>query len=369
MIHIILGTKAQLIKMAPVMRELEKRDAPYRFIFTGQHYQTIDWLLDNFGIREPDVFLNYKAIDVTGVMQMAKWLWHCWYEAKRREDEIFAPGDGWVLVHGDTISTLFGAALGWRAGKMLAHVESGLRSFDYLNPFPEELVRMMAFRFSHLYFCPTNWAANNLRHYKGEKIITGGNTLMDSLRMVLKENLGPQPDIPQKPYGIVSVHRFENIFQKAHLERIIRILEFVARKYYLLFILHPPTEKKLKKFGFYGRLNDNPFIELRPRHDYFSFIKLCRQSSFMMTDGGSNQEESYYLGLPCLLLRRRTERQEGLGENVLLSKYSQEKIDAFFQSLDSFRRPPLLLTSSPSVCICDFLLRQGETCQRQTSSP
>lgn len=142
-----------------------------------------------------------------------------------------------------------------------------------------------------------------------------------------------------EPYAVVTLHRFENIFSKAAIERVVSIVEYIARHKKLLFILHPPTEKKLGEFRLMDRLKAIPAIELRKRYDYFRFIKLLSAADFVVSDGGSNQEECYYLGKPILLLRKTTERQEGLGENCEVSGYDFDVIDRFVQGWQSYIRP------------------------------
>ena len=158
MIHIVLGTKAQLVKMAPVMVRLRDRDIPYRFVHTGQHQATMSEMLDEFGLKHPDVVLH-RGRDVVSLPQMAVWtagiLWKC---LTRRREIFGEPARGIVLVHGDTLSTLLGALMGKVARLRVGHVESGLRSFRLFDPFPEEIIRLLTFRLSDSLYCPGSWA-------------------------------------------------------------------------------------------------------------------------------------------------------------------------------------------------------------------
>lgn len=337
MIHVILGTKAQLIKMAPVMYELQKRKIPYNFIFTGQHKETMKDLMSVFKLKKPDYIL-YKGKDITKISQMFIWFLKCFFKTLFKKREIFKNDrTGLVVIHGDTFSTLLGALIGKITGHKVAHIESGLRSFNYFNPFPEEITRIMVFKFTNYYFCPGKWALNNLSNRKGVKINTKANTLYDSLQLAIRNLKGVKVKIPNEEYALVSLHRFENIYKKERFKEIIEILNNISKKIKLLFILHKPTKTNLRKFGFYNILEKNKNIELRPRYDYFKFIKLLNNSEFLISDGGSNQEESYYLGKPCLLLRYKTERKEGLGKNVCLSKFDKDKINYFIKNYKKFR--------------------------------
>ncbi|HEY0894862.1 MAG TPA: UDP-N-acetylglucosamine 2-epimerase, partial [Cellvibrio sp.] len=220
MIHIFIGTKAQLIKMAPIMRTLQEKKINYNFIFSGQHQDTINDLRSNFGIKDPDIIL-YKGNDITGIAQMLAWMVGILFKTLFAKKKLWQ-GDknGIVLNHGDTFSTLLGSLLAKLHGHRNAHIESGLRSFDIFNPFPEELVRRIVFLLTNLYYCPNEIAKENLHHHSGEKIITNGNTLYDALCTIKQQ---PTPDtlnIPPVPFAITSFHRFENIFNDSKLEKI-----------------------------------------------------------------------------------------------------------------------------------------------------
>lgn len=353
MIVIVLGTRAQLIKMAPIIRKLMVANVPYRFISTGQHRETMDDLLTNFGLPGPDYQL-YEGRDITSVPAMGLWALRILWRTLRRRREIFGDeAKGIVLVHGDTFSTLLGALMGRVAGLQVGHVESGLRSFNLFHPFPEEAIRLATFRLSDVLFCPGPWAVANVAGVRAEKVDTGGNTLADALRHAVAATGVDGVDIPARPFAVVTLHRFENLYSRPALERVVAIVERIAHSQRLLFILHPPTEKKLREFELYPRIATLPGVELRQRYDYFRFIKLVSAADFIISDGGSNQEECFYLGKPILLLRKATERQEGLGENCVLSGYDPDMIDRFVAGWAGHRRPPRFPERSASELIVD----------------
>jgi UDP-N-acetylglucosamine 2-epimerase (non-hydrolysing) len=288
------------------------------------------------------------------VAQMGRWAWQIArdYGRPARKSQLFRDDpNGIVLNHGDTFSTLLGAWLAKRHGLQSAHVESGLRSHNLLHPFPEEITRLLTFRLSDYFFAPGDWALANLASYPGIKINTRYNTLCDALRHAD----GQQQDIPAQPYGLVSIHRFENIFSRQRLQLIVDMLLESNPGQRKIFILHKPTEKKLRQFGLYDVLAASGHIELWPRLDYFRFMALVKGSEYLVTDGGSNQEECSYLGLPCLLMRKATERQEGLGQNTVLSAYDRTIVQDFMQHYANYRKPPLQLAESPSEIIVDTL--------------
>ncbi|HWQ96182.1 MAG TPA: UDP-N-acetylglucosamine 2-epimerase [Candidatus Methylomirabilis sp.] len=341
------------------MVELQKRNINYNFIFTGQHKDTMEQLSRNFGLKNPDFFMDKSSKDITGVIQMSVWVIKNLIITLLHKKEIFQGQKGIVMVHGDTFSTLLGALMGKLAGLKVAHVESGLRSFDFANPFPEEITRVIVFKFTDYYFCSGTWEINNLKKESGIKVNTYVNTLYDSLQLAIKPAKNIHVHLPDEKYAVVTIHRFENIFRQERLKEIIEILEKVARKIRLLFIMHKPTEQNLHKFDYYKILEKNKNIELRPRYDYFEFVKLMNNSEFLISDGGSNQEESSYLGKPCLLLRKATERLEGLNKNVVLSNYDMNTIIDFVENYRNFMYEPLIFENSPSKTIVDVIVRDN----------
>jgi UDP-N-acetylglucosamine 2-epimerase (non-hydrolysing) len=155
----------------------------------------------------------------------------------------------------------------------------------------------------------------------------------------------------------VSLHRYENVFNRESLASLVETIEELARDRRMLFILHPPTERQMGKLDLRARLDANPNVELRPRYTYFDFVTLLEGASFVVTDGGSIQEESSYLGLPCLLMRRVTERPEGLGDNVLLSNFDADRVRDFALNPEAYRREPMSSQHRPSQVIVDAALR------------
>lgn len=357
-IHVFIGTKAQLIKMGPVMKGLQDRGIPYRFIHSGQHQETMGELIANFGIRQPDVVLH-AGRDITGIVQMLLWSLKILFRSLFRPEWLWGSREkGYVLNHGDTFSTLLGTLLARFHGHQAVHVESGLRSFDFFHPFPEELVRVITMRLSTLAYAPGEWAVRHLAGRRCEVVDTGQNTLLDSTRLHLTAPARPGLR-PEGAYGLASIHRFENIFDRKRLEWIVDQLVTCAARHKLLFILHKPTRIKLEQAGLLTRLEGCPGIELRPRYDHIDFLHLVEGADFVITDGGSNQEECHYLGKPCLILRARSERLEGLGENALLSGYDPAVIARFLADPGAWRRPNLLAGDlSPSRTIVDDLARR-----------
>ncbi len=354
----VIGTRAQLIKMAPVMQLMERRGLGYRLVLTGQHRATMRELLEEFGIRTPATLL-YDGAEVSGIGRMLLWLPPMLWRLVRllRRYAADRPQRLEVLVHGDTFSTLLGALAGRIAGGRVLHVESGLRSFNIWHPFPEELTRLAVFRLAQVAFCPGAWAAQNLAGRRGIRIVdTGENTLLDSVRFAVSENDGGD-GAGEQAYCVASIHRFENIFNLERFRAIVGMLERIAEHTPVVFVLHPATQRRLESSGLYPALAANPGFRLVPRMTYVPFMGLVAGARFVVTDGGSNQEELSYLGIPALLMRQATERPEGLGRNVVLSNYDPAVVETFLAALPEGRRlgVPLGGSSAPSAVIVDFL--------------
>jgi UDP-N-acetylglucosamine 2-epimerase (non-hydrolysing) len=259
-----------------------------------------------------------------------------------------------VLVHGDTMTTLLGALMGRALGATVAHIESGLRSFDLLHPFPEELNRRIATRVAHVHYAPGSWAAGNVKN--GVVVDTGSNTIRDSLDLCPPGADVPF-ELPDDPFGLVSLHRFELLNDRALLGRTLAVLAEHAQAMPLLFVDHPVTAAAVRKFAL-GAFFDERLRRV-PRLPFFAFVEVLRSSSFLVTDSGGSQEESFYLDRPCLVHRKRTERREGLGENVVLSGYDEHALRDFLADPSRFRRQTQLSSASPSDAIVgDLALRQ-----------
>lgn len=355
MIVYLIGTKAQYIKMAPVVLETIRRGAAIRLVYTGQHSETFDDLQANFAMPGPD-FVLVDGDEATNHLSFSRWLLSALRSSRRPAARAIWREAGTLVVHGDTASTLLGAWIGKRHGIPVAHVEAGLRSWSYLHPFPEELVRVAVSRMTRMHFCPDPQALANLEKagVRGERILTPGNTMKDALRLAQsRADLLPAT----APYAVFSLHRHENLFNRARLDALLAVLRAMSAIVPVKFVLHPVTRKRLDALGLLEELGRQPGLDLVPRMDFLRFADLLANASFVATDGGSNQEECAMLGIPCLLLRQATERGDGLGEGVVLSNYDEVLM------LDFARRHARAATNrrviddvSPSRVIVDRLL-------------
>jgi UDP-N-acetylglucosamine 2-epimerase len=360
MIHIFIGTKAQYIKTAPLLRKLDARGIEYRLVDSGQHACLSQRLRGELGVRSPDVFLR-KGKDIAMVIHALIWgmkyvllafLTPGWVLRN-----IFGNQRGVCVIHGDTPSTLISMVLAKRAGLKVAHIEAGLRSFSYANPFPEELIRVITMRYADILFAPSSWAFGNLLKMKvrGQIINLGMNTNIESTRYALTR--GSTYARPARKFIVATVHRVETILSGRKMRYVIDLLFRLSKSWSVIWVLHEPTIKQLKKFRLDLKLKECRNIQLKHLLDHADFIHLISGAEFLVTDGGSIQEESYYLNIPCLVLRKRTERQEGKGQNIYMAEFDDDRVNHFLRNFMKFKSDGSTKPRySPSDMIIEHLL-------------
>lgn len=365
-IHLFVGTKAQLIKMAPIMQELDRRGITYRFINAGQHAASISPLIEQFALRKPDITLHHSEENIANLRQGLAWIgklvWQTIVGPEEIHRTVFGGCGGVVLIHGDTATTLISLLMAKRARLKVAHIEAGLRSFNIFDPFPEEMIRLIAMRYADLLFAPDEWAANNLRamRVRGKISITHGNTMEDAVAYALSADPTTNSVNGKSPFAVMSIHRFETIRSRRRLQQIISLAAAIAEHKTVKFIVHSSTLAYLKRFNLLCRLESISGIQLLPLQPYVEFVKMLRGAAFIVTDGGSIQEESYVLGIPCLILREHTERHEGLGENAVLTGFDESRTSSFLEQFETLRRMPITFEPGqqrPSGQIVDDILR------------
>jgi UDP-N-acetylglucosamine 2-epimerase (non-hydrolysing) len=314
----VVGTRAQLIKVAPVVVACEEAGQPVRLLMTGQHKETMSDLIEEFGIRaQPEKLMEVS--ERATVFSLMTWTPRALYALTRRLRALArAEGRPKVVVHGDTLSTLLGALAAKMAGGRVFHLESGLSSGRLFDPFPEELTRRLVFRLTDVALCPGPESSEYMRrhHRRCETVDTGGNTIEDAVMMAARS---PQAKAGQAaPYMVASLHRFQNIFDGPRLRFLADLLEALSARYRIHFVLHPATRKRLEASGLMERLASVPGLALSPRLGYRDFLRLAASAECVLTDGGSNQEELAVLGVPTVIMRQATERPDGLGQNAVM---------------------------------------------------
>jgi len=361
-IVVVFGTTGELIKLAPVLLRLDERGHPYLLATTGQQVQQIPSFLEQFGLRQPDLWLARGAggrdLRTNGdIPGWAATVLRSFARRRRRLRRELLDGSGkpLVLVHGDTMTTVLGSAMGRTLWVPVAHIEAGLRSFDLRHPFPEELNRRLASRLARIHYAPGRWAASNLQ---GPDVVdTGSNTIWDSLALVGEDGSLPEW-VPDRPFGSVSLHRFELLNNRQALSETLEVLAESARRTPLVFVDHSVTHAAVERFGLNGFFDGTTFIRV-PRLPFFDFVRVERRSAFVVTDSGGSQEECFYLDVPCLVHRALTERDEGLGENAVLSRMRADVLRAFLEAPERHRRTSHLPDASPSDVIVSDLERRS----------
>jgi UDP-N-acetylglucosamine 2-epimerase (non-hydrolysing) len=209
-----------------------------------------------------------------------------------------------------------------------------------------------------VHFAPGDEACNNLKRVKGEVINTRQNTLLDSLKFsrTIPIESDKISQIISENYFVFVMHRQENLVSKVFVADVIREIEKAAKERKCVLLLHKITENALIKFELMKELEANDNIIMIPRVEYFDFMKLLEHSQFVITDGGSNQEELFYMRKPCLILRKVTERNEGLGVNARLFDGRAEDINVFVESISNSEIKTVDYKESPSKIIVDYLL-------------
>ena len=329
-IAIVIGTRAEFIKTFPVMLELQRRKIPYYFIHTGQH--SLGELWEIFSVKIPNVILTRepKKSSKFNSKQGKAILWNLKLVGKIRRELKTLKNLRYVLYHGDTMTT---ASASIASSKLMnpfkkyknVHLEAGLRSWNNFEPFPEEISRRIAGRFSDVLFAPSKSSERNLAKLRKKKILVFGNTIVDSAHyafdLAKKKKIKP---LSKKKFALVTVHRHENLKNKKRMEKIVEVLLSVEIPTY--FAAHDNTLKKLEEFGLLSRLKENKNINLIKPIDYINFIYQISKCALIICDGGSMQEESLIFGKPCVILRNSTERPEGLKTNFqFLTKLDVEK--------------------------------------------
>jgi UDP-N-acetylglucosamine 2-epimerase (non-hydrolysing) len=312
----IMGTRPEAIKMAPVIREIERRSPQLqsRVCVTGQHRQMLDQVLQAWGI-EPEYDLAIMRPGQT-LSQVAAAV------IDRLPEVLDIERPDWVLVQGDTTTALASTLVAFHHGIAVGHVEAGLRTYDLSSPFPEEANRRIIGLLARMHFAPTAEAADNLvrEGTPPHKVVITGNTVIDAL----KYTAGLDFDLLRSPLGmacgdalrsdrrvvLVTCHRREN-FGRGLEEICQAILELSTERPGLLFILpvHPNPEVSRVV---HAVLDHAPGVALVPPLGYQQLAWLLQRCSFLITDSGGLQEEATAVGRPVLVLREFTERLEGV---------------------------------------------------------
>ncbi|MFC2020134.1 non-hydrolyzing UDP-N-acetylglucosamine 2-epimerase [Chloroflexota bacterium] len=313
-IAVILGTRPEIIKMAPVVRELERRNNDFFILHTGQHYS---YKLDGVFFKQlklPKAKYNLEVGSGSHAEETAKML-------IGTEEVLHEENPDIVLVEGDTNSVLAGALAASKLHIRVGHVEAGLRSYD--KQMPEEINRVLTDHCSDYLFAPTDKAKAVLvgEGISEEIIFITGNTIVDAVNQNLgiasKQNsILNHLHLSPKGYFLVTLHRQENVDSQVRFLSILRALDSIADEFHLpvIYPVHPRSQKRIKDFN----LKPRNLVQIAPV-DYLEFLQLENSARLILTDSGGVQEESCILRVPCVTVRDNTERPETLdvGSNII----------------------------------------------------
>ncbi len=317
----ILGARPQFIKAGSVSREIAKhKEIQEIIVHTGQHYDAnmSDVFFDEMKIPKPDYFLGIGGKShgaMTGQM------------IEKIEEVALKEKPDWVMVYGDTNSTLAGAIVASKLHIKLAHVEAGLRSFNM--KMPEEVNRILTDRVSNILFCPTDTAVQNLRNEGydklGCKIIKSGDVMQDGAIFYKKLAVKPNIDI-KETFILCTIHRAENTDDTERLQSIFEALNKIAEDKQVILPLHPRTKKIIEKLKI-----DVKSLKVVDPVGYLEMVWLISNCSLIMTDSGGLQKEAYFFEKPCITLRDETEWVELVecGVNILVGANKEKILDAY----------------------------------------
>jgi UDP-N-acetylglucosamine 2-epimerase (non-hydrolysing) len=305
-VHLIAAARPNFMKIAPLLHALARENwCKPALVHTGQHYDfnMSDAFFRDLGMPEPDFHLGVGGgshAEQTGGVMIA-------YEKvcqKARPD--------WIVVVGDVNSTAACALVGAKLCIPVAHLEAGLRSRD--RTMPEEINRIVTDSISNLLWTPSPDGDENLRAegVPAERIERVGNIMIDSYELLRQriEGQSAREKFGLKPqgYAVVTLHRPSNVDSRETLDPLVGEICKVAAKLPIVFPIHPRTRKNLETFGLLQRLSSQPGVHLTEPMGYIDFMSLVREAKLIATDSGGVQEETTYLGIPCLTLRDTTER-------------------------------------------------------------
>jgi len=307
----VVGARPNFMKVAPVYRALAQRERVRQvLVHTGQHYDASmsDVFFQQLEIPEPNV--NLMVGSGTHAQQTAEIM-------RRFEPVILEEKPDWVVVYGDVNSTAAAALVCAKLGIRVAHVEAGLRSFD--RSMPEEINRLVTDQLSDLLLTPSEDGNQNLAHegIAPEKVHLAGNVMIDTLVRLLPQAACRFPKgIPDR-YALVTLHRPANVDEHGMLHDLYEALCWVSERVPVLFPVHPRTRNRLMEL----KIDDSRLRLLDPL-PYLEFLGLQTKATMVITDSGGIQEETTYLGVPCLTMRDNTERPitVTLGTNEVIGR-------------------------------------------------
>jgi len=314
-ILVVFGTRPEAIKMAPLVNALRKNSTLFetRICVTAQHREMLDQVLSFFNLT-PDYDLD--------LMKSGQSLFSITTDVITRMESVYRSfNPDVVLVHGDTTTSFAASLSAYYCGVSVCHVEAGLRTYNKLAPFPEEINRQLTARIADYHYAPTEFAKSNLlsEGIKEENVVVTGNTVIDALKQaIVNLDTYSNDEIEQlkslinvhQPILLVTGHRRENFGDG--MINICNALKLLAEKFHQLQIVYPVHLNPNVQNPVGQLLSDIPQVKLIPPASYPAFVWLMSKSTIILTDSGGIQEEGPSIGKPVLVMRNTTERPEAV---------------------------------------------------------
>jgi UDP-N-acetylglucosamine 2-epimerase (non-hydrolysing) len=330
---IVVGTRPNFIKVTQFKRVIsEFKELEVKIVHTGQHYDAkmADVFFEQFNLV-PDFFLNISSSSAN--TQMAEIMLGLEKVCKEYQPKL-------VIVVGDVNSTLAAGLTANKMGIKIAHLESGLRSFD--RTMPEEINRLLTDEITEYFFVTEQSGWDNLirEGKKEEQLFFVGNTMIDTMiafeKKIQDSNVLEEYELRKDQFVLMTIHRPATVDNKDELLKLIGLIEYVCETHKIIFPVHPRTINNLKKFELFDRVDKISNLVLSDPLDYFSFQKLIADCKFILTDSGGIQEESTFRLKPCITLRPNTERPSTItiGTNTLLP-FDLDIIKVTIESINS----------------------------------
>ena len=338
----VIGTRPELIKVAPVILELKRLgNVNYKIVNTAQHKDLLDPFWNVFGIK-PDFILDFMVPN----QSLSELTGRAFVQFQSLLDKLENKPDV-ILAQGDTTSVMVSSVVSFYNNIRFAHLEAGLRTYDYQNPFPEEFNRRVTGLVTQIHFAPTSLACENLRKegIDGQNIFLVGNTVVDTLDFIRRKEEFNSPfknpilqTMEAKEYIVITCHRREN--QGENLKEIletIRELTTEYKEFNFIWLLHPNPNVKMKVTSALAGIPDLIFCEPL---DYIELLKLISKSKLIITDSGGLQEEAPSFSKPVIVMREKTERPESVnvGCSVLTGANKSKIISSFKKFIEQDMR-------------------------------
>ena len=365
-IFLVAGARPNFMKIAPLMKELEKYDHfNPMIIHTGQHYDDnmSDLFFRQLDIPKPDV--NLEVGSNSHAKQTAQIMERFEQYCMKEEPDL-------VIVVGDVNSTAACTLVASKLHIKTAHYEAGLRSRD--RAMPEEINRLVTDAIVDLYFTTSENASKNLQEegVDQENIFMVGNLMIDTLASNLDKTDGEfieietlagekvvyGKDFYKDNYSVMTFHRPSNVDDKSSLTKLVNIWEKISKHLPLIFPAHPRTIKKAEKFGLLERIKNIDNLILSEPIGYLEFINLLKNSRLVLTDSGGIQEETTYMNVPCLTVRTNTERpitiQEGTNKLISIDEMEYE-VNQILEGNSKTGQNPKFWDGNTAERLCEIL--------------